>query len=131
MRFYSFRGAPHTRRFQVAETAATACLLVSAVALYVFLGSWVGLVYWAVAAGLSATLPVWAAYIPHRLAPEQPTVRAAGKLAQIWTPVLSSFAYHHLHHAFPRVPTALLPVMARRLGGTPYKAHVYEDGEDR
>jgi fatty acid desaturase len=129
MRFYAFRGAPHTRRFQVVETAATGCLLVSAVALYVFLGSAVGLVYWAVAAGLSATLPVWAAYVPHRLAPEHPAVRTAGRLAQIWTPVVSSFAYHHLHHAFPKVPTALLPLMAKRVGGAQYKAHVYEEGE--
>jgi fatty acid desaturase len=129
MRFYSFRGASHTRRFQVFETAVTACLLASAVALYVYKGSPVGLVYWAVAAGLSATLPVWAAYIPHRLAPAHPAVRSAGRWAQIWTPVLSSFAYHHLHHAFPKVPTALLPVLARRVGGAPYQAHVYEEGE--
>lgn len=129
MRFYSFRGAPHTRRFQVVETAATVCVLISAVALYVFLGSAVGLVYWAVAAGLSATLPVWAAYVPHRLAPEHPAVRSAGRLAQTWTPVVSSFAYHHLHHAFPKVPTALLPVMAKRVGAAQYKAHVHEEGE--
>lgn len=129
MRFYSFRGAPHTRRFQAVETAATVCLLASAVALYVFLGSAVGLVYWAVAAGLSATLPVWAAYIPHRLAPEHPAVRSAGRLAQVWTPVVSSFAYHHLHHAFPKVPTALLPSMAKKVAGAKYKAHVYEEGE--
>lgn len=129
MRFYAFRGASHTRRFQVVETAATVCLLISAVALYVFLGSAVGLVYWGVAAGLSATLPVWAAYVPHRLAPEHPAVRSAGRLAQIWTPVVSSFAYHHLHHAFPKVPTALLPSMAKRVGGAQYKAHVYEEAE--
>lgn len=129
MRFYAFRRAPHTRRFQVAETAFTVGLLVSAIALYVFAGSAVGLVYWAVAAGLSATLPVWAAYVPHRLAPEHPAVRSAGRLAQIWTPVVSSFAYHHLHHAFPRVPTALLPLMAKRVGGARYKSHVYEEAE--
>jgi fatty acid desaturase len=129
MRFYSFRGASHARRFQIVETAATAGLVAAAVALYVFNGSWVGLVYWAVTAGLSATLPVWAAYIPHRLAPEHPAVRSAGRVAQIWTPVISSFAYHHLHHAFPKTPTVLLPAMAKRVGDAQYKAHVYEEGE--
>jgi fatty acid desaturase len=127
MRFYAFRRASHTRRFQVIETAATLGLLILAIALYVFLKSWVGLVYWAVAASLSATIPLWAAYLPHRLAPEHPAVRSAGRIAQIWTPVISSFAYHHLHHAFPKVPTALLAVMAKREGAQEYKAHIYEE----
>jgi hypothetical protein len=47
------------------------------------------------------------------------------KLAQIWTPVISSFAFHHLHHAFPKVPTALLPLMAKRAGVAEYHAHVH------
>lgn len=128
MRFYAFRRASHTKLFQVIETAATVGLVLLAIALYVFQGSAVGLVYWAVAAGLSATLPLWAAYLPHRLAPEHPTVRSAGRVAQVWTPVISSFAYHHLHHAYPKVPTALLPVMAKREGAAQYKAHVYEEG---
>ena len=130
MRFYAFRRASHTRRFQIAETLLTVCLLALAVALYVFAGSAAGLVYWAVAAVLSATLPLWAAYLPHRLAPEHPAVRSAGRVAQIWTPVVSSFAYHHLHHAFPKVPTALLPVMATRSEAADYKAHVHEEGGD-
>lgn len=127
MRFYAFRRASHTRRFQIVETLATICVLLLAVALYVYLNSSIGLVYWAVAASLSATIPVWAAYLPHRLAPEHPAVRSAGRIAQIWTPVISSFAYHHLHHAFPKVPTALLPVMARSEGLPEYRAHVYEE----
>ena len=126
MRFYAFRRASHTKRFQIAETVATVCLLALAITLYVFTGSAVGLVYWAVAAALSATLPVWAAYLPHRLAPEHPAVRSAGRFAQIWTPVVSSFAYHHLHHAFPKVPTALLPVLAKRAEAAHYEAHVHE-----
>ena len=125
MRFYSFRRASHTMRFQVIETVATVLLLISAVLLFVFLKSPVGLVYWAVAAGLSATIPVWAAYLPHRLAPEHPAVRSAGRIAQIWTPVISSFAFHHLHHAFPKVPTALLPALAIRDEAQEYKAHVH------
>jgi fatty acid desaturase len=126
MRFYSFKRASHTKRFQVIETVATVCLLALVFALFVYFGSWVGLVYWAVAASLSATIPVWAAYLPHRLAPEHPAIRSAGRIAQIWTPVISSFAFHHLHHAFPKVPTALLPVMARRAGAAEYKAHIHE-----
>lgn len=126
MRFYALRRASHTLRFQILETVATVCLLLLAVALYIFGGSSVGLVYWAVAASLSATIPLWAAYLPHRLAPEHPMVRSAGRIAQIWTPVISSFAYHHLHHAQPRIPTALLPVAARRTSVTEYEAHVYE-----
>lgn len=126
MRFYAFRTGTNTRRFQAVETFATLGLLLAAVALYVFWGSWVGLVYWAVAAVLSATIPVWAAYIPHRLAPENPVVRFSGRIAQIWTPVISSFAFHHLHHAFPRVPTALLPVLSQRTGAGDYKAHIVE-----
>src|SRR6185295_8281299 len=99
-----FRRALHTMRFQVIETVVTVLLVVLAIVAYVVLKSPVGLVYWAVAASLSATIPVWAAYLPHRLAPEHPAVKSAGRIAQIWTPVVSSFAFHHLHHAFPKVP---------------------------
>ncbi|HZS07501.1 MAG TPA: fatty acid desaturase [Blastocatellia bacterium] len=126
MRFYSLRTAPQTKRIQLLETGATVCLLAVAVVALVSFGSAAGVVYWAVAAGLSATMPLWAAYLPHRLAPQHPAVRSAGRVAQIWTPVISSFAYHHLHHAFPKVPTALLPVAAGRLSDTEYKAHIHE-----
>ena len=127
MRFYAWRRASHTWRYQAGETIITILLVLAAVALYVFAGSFIGLVYWAVAASLSATIPVWAAYLPHRLAPEHPLVKSAGGIAQIWTPVISSFAYHHLHHAFPKVPTALLPVLAGRTNTADYKAHVHEN----
>lgn len=126
MRFYALRRASHTRSYQIIETLVTVCLLFLAVALYVIFKSPVGLVYWAVAASLSATIPIWAAYLPHRLAPAHPAVRSAGRLAQVWTPVVSSFAFHHLHHAFPKVPTALLPVLASRVGAAEYHAHVHE-----
>jgi fatty acid desaturase len=126
MRFYALRRASHTMHFQLLETAATVSLLILVVAIYFFSGSYVGLVYWAVAASLSATIPIWAAYLPHRLAPEHPAVRSAGRIAQIWTPVISSFAYHHLHHAQPKIPTALLPIAARSMSSSEYPAHVYE-----
>jgi beta-carotene hydroxylase len=126
MRFFALRRASHTMRLQVIETVATVCLLIMVIVLFVFGGSSVGLVYWAVAASLSATIPIWAAYLPHRLAPEHPAVRSAGKIAQIWTPVISSFAYHHLHHAHPKIPTALLSVAARRTDRSTYEAHVFD-----
>jgi fatty acid desaturase len=115
MRLYSFRTSPNTRRVQLIETAATVGLLVLALAGYVLFGSFAGLVYWAVAAVLSATMPLWAAYLPHRLAPRHPMVRTAAKFARIWTPVVNSFAYHHAHHAFPKIPTVLLPAAALQL----------------
>jgi fatty acid desaturase len=59
-------------------------------------------------------MPIWAAYLPHRLAAIHPAVRAAGRLAQVWTPIVTSFAFHHLHHRYPKVPTALLPLLSRR-----------------
>jgi len=130
MRFYSFRRASHTMRFQVIETVVTVLLVIMAVLLFILLKSPIGLVYWAVAASLSATIPVWAAYLPHRLAPEHPAVRSAGRIAQIWTPVISSFAFHHLHHAFPKVPTALLPALAMRDEAREYKAHVHRHGDE-
>lgn len=125
MRFYSYKTGVNLRRFQIIETLATVLIVLGAIALWYFLGSWTGIVYWAVAALLSATIPVWAAYIPHRLAPENPAVRSAGKIAQIWTPVISSFAFHHLHHAFPKVPTALLPALAQTPEAAEYKVHVH------
>ena len=126
MRFYAFRTNSSTRRFQLWETVLTILLVALAVGLYFWLGSLVGLVYWAVAAAMSSTIPVWAAYIPHRLAPENPAIRSAGAIARFWTPVLSSFAYHHLHHAFPKVPTALLPILAKSAQAKGIEAHVYE-----
>jgi fatty acid desaturase len=87
----------------------TVAILALALVAWVGWGSPVGLVYWVAAATVSAAMPLWAAYIPHRAAPKDPAVRAAARFAQFWTPVLSSFAYHHVHHAHPKVPTALLP----------------------
>ncbi|HXD30415.1 MAG TPA: fatty acid desaturase [Pyrinomonadaceae bacterium] len=126
MRFFALRRASHTLPFQIVETLATVCLLVIVIGAYLLTGSIVGLVYWAIAATLSATIPIWAAYLPHRLAPEHPAVKTAGRFAQIWTPVISSFAYHHLHHALPKVPTALLPVVASRMSPADYEAHLFE-----
>ncbi|WP_165822223.1 fatty acid desaturase [Hymenobacter edaphi] len=123
LRRESLRLAPHTRRIQLLETALTLALLAGFALLYFGLGSAVGLVYWAVAFGMSATLPIWAAYIPHHLAARHPAVRTASAVAQLWTPVVSSFAFHHLHHHYPRVPTALLPRAAAELPPPPADAH--------
>ncbi|WP_400193656.1 fatty acid desaturase [Hymenobacter sp. B81] len=119
LRRESLRMAPHTHRIQLLETGLTLLLLAGFVALYVRTGSAVGLVYWAVAFAMSATLPIWAAYIPHHLAAEHPAARAASAVAQVWTPVVASFAFHHVHHQYPRVPTALLPRAAAELPPPP------------
>jgi fatty acid desaturase len=113
LRREALRIAPRTRGVQLAETAATVAVLAGAVLLFVWTRSLAGFVYWAIAAAVTGTMPVWAAYLPHRLAPEHPAVRAGGRIAQVWTPVIASFAFHHEHHRFPRVPTALLPSVAR------------------
>ncbi|OON66209.1 fatty acid desaturase [Hymenobacter sp. CRA2] len=123
LRRESLRMAPHTRSIQLLETAYTLLLLAVFVGLYLWAGSLVGLVYWGVAFLMSATLPIWASYIPHRLAPHHPAVRAAAHTAQFWTPVVSSFAFHHVHHHYPRVPTALLPRAAAELPPPPEGHH--------
>jgi len=113
LRLSALQIAPRTARAQILETLGSAVVVGLAIGAYVVFRSPVGLVYWAVAAAVSATMPLWAAYIPHRLASRSPPVRAAAKLARVWTPVVNSFAYHHVHHAHPKVPTALLPYIAR------------------
>ena len=114
LRLEALRIAPRTRAVQAVETLATLVLLAGAVALYRVSGRAEGLVYWGVAAGISGLMPIWAAYLPHRLAAQHPAVRAAGLLAQTWTPIVTSFAFHHPHHRHPKVPTALLPHWVRR-----------------
>jgi fatty acid desaturase len=123
LRRESLRIAPHTRRIQLVETALTAGLLVAFGALYGLTGSAVGLVYWGVAFVMSATMPIWASYIPHRMASRHPAARTAAALAQVWTPVVSSFAFHHVHHHYPRVPTALLYRAAAELPPPPEEEH--------
>ncbi|KAA9340267.1 fatty acid desaturase [Adhaeribacter soli] len=115
LRFASLRIAPKTRNIQLFETALTGVLLLAFVLLYVSTGSLVGLVYWGVAFVLSALMPLWASYIPHKMASRNPARLAGVKAARFWTPVISSFAFHHLHHTYPKVPTALLPQAAREL----------------
>jgi fatty acid desaturase len=129
LRREALRIAPRTKLIQLAETCSTVAILALAVAAYVRWKTPTGLVYWAVAAAVSAAMPLWAAYIPHRLAPKAPAVRAAARLAQFWTPVLSSFAYHHVHHAHPKVPTALLPQVGRELGEQAIHVHAHVHGE--
>ena len=114
LRRQALKIAPRTRAIQYAETAVTMLLLLSATFAYWRSHLLAGVVYWAVAAMVSATMPLWAAFIPHRLASRHPTIRAAARVAQLWTPIVNSFAFHHLHHRFPKVPTALLPLAAER-----------------
>jgi fatty acid desaturase len=117
LRAEAMRIAPRTRAVQIVETLATVGILAGMVALTTRAGTLAGLVYWIVAAIISGLMPIWAAYLPHRLAPEHRVVRAAGRLAQLWTPIVTSFSFHHEHHRFPKVPTALLPAVARARAG--------------
>ena len=126
MRREAMRIAPRTKGLQLVETAATALVLALAIGAWVLWHSPTGLAYWGVAAVVSAAMPLWAAYIPHRLAATAPPVRAAARLAQLWTPILSSFAYHHVHHTHPRVPTALLSRAADLVGEGDVVAHLHE-----
>lgn len=113
LRIASLKMAPNTRRIQLLESAVTLLLLAGFILLYVFTGSLAGLVYWGVAFVLSCLMPLWASYIPHKMAARHPARMAGVRMARIWTPIVSSFAFHHLHHTFPKVPTALLPEAAK------------------
>jgi fatty acid desaturase len=115
LRLDALRIAPQKKLAQLLETLATVAILLIATGLFIKYRSFIGLVYWAIAAFFSATMPLWAAYIPHKLAPRHPAILAASLFARVWTPVISSFAFHHVHHAFPKVPTALLPVAAKEM----------------
>ncbi|MBC6990688.1 MULTISPECIES: fatty acid desaturase family protein [Hymenobacter] len=123
LRRESLRIAPKTRNRQLLETAATVFILAVFVGLYYYLDSAIGLVYWAVAFLMSATMPIWASYVPHHVASRNPAARVAAAMAQIWTPVVSSFAFHHVHHHYPRVPTALLHRAAAELPPPPEEHH--------
>jgi fatty acid desaturase len=115
LRHSSLQMSPNTKGIQLLETAITVLILIGFIGLYVFTGSLSGLVYWGVAFVLSSLMPLWASYIPHHLAPRNPARLIGVKLARVWTPLISSFAYHHFHHTYPKIPTALLPVVADEL----------------
>jgi len=117
LRFASLRIVPATRNIQLLETAITFLLLVAFIMIYYFTGSVIPLVYWGGVFVMSCLMPLWASYIPHKLASKSRTRLAAVKMAMLWTPVISSFAFHHLHHVYPKVPTALLPKAAKELPG--------------
>ncbi|MFD2718305.1 fatty acid desaturase family protein [Hymenobacter monticola] len=123
LRRESLRIAPNTRRIQLIETGLTLALLGAFVALYWATGSAVGLVYWGVAFVMSATMPIWASYVPHHVSSRNPAARTAAALAQAWTPITASFAFHHLHHHYPRVPTALLYRAAIEFPPPPEEEH--------
>jgi hypothetical protein len=74
-----------------------------------------GAIYAATSVALQLTMPLWAGHIPHR-APAS-IVALARRFAFTRSAVLVSLAYHELHHAIPRVPTAELPSVARSVTG--------------
>lgn len=116
LRFASLKIAPKTRNIQLLETFLTLALLSIFILIYFWFESYIGLLYWVIAFIMSSTMPIWATYIPHHLAPKNRLRLLSIKFSKVWTPVISSFAFHHLHHAHPKVPTALLPKIAKEEG---------------
>jgi fatty acid desaturase len=111
LRVHALRMSPRTARSQLLETALTLLVLVGMIELYRRTGNPGGLVYWLVVASMSATMALWAAYVPHHVG-EHPLVRGLARYTMALTPALTSLVHHELHHEHPRVPTALLPRLA-------------------
>lgn len=111
----SLRMAPHTKNIQIFETVITGFILLLFILLYVGTGSIIGLVYWGVAVVLSFLMPFWASYLPHKISIRNPIRLWGVRLARLWTPLISSIAFHHFHHTYPKVPTALLAKAAQEL----------------
>lgn len=125
LRIASLQMAPHTKKKQLIETAINLLVVVVFTVLYLVGGNSIGLVYWAVAFIMSSLMPLWASYIPHKVTMRS-RVRLWGvKLATFWTPIVSSFAFHHFHHTYPKVPTALLPKAAAELPEPEEHDHSY------
>ncbi len=116
LRLASLKIAPKTRNIQLFETFLTLVLLFLFVLIYFQTGSYIGLLYWSMAFIMSCTMPIWATYIPHHLAPRNRLRLFSIKFSKVWTPVISSFAFHHVHHNHPKVPTVLLPKVAKEEG---------------
>ena len=121
-RSLAMRLAPRTAREQLGEGAINVLTAAGAILIQLRTGNPAGLIYWAVVVAFSSTLALWAAYIPHKLAEDHPLIRMAAFASRAWTPVINSFAYHELHHRHPKVPTALLPALARSADGAPTNA---------
>lgn len=115
LRRASLQISPGTRNIQLTETTVSVLIVSGFIFLYFYTGALAGLIYWAVAFLLSSLMPLWASYIPHKLAPRNAARLMGVKMAKVWTPIISSFAYHHFHHTYPKVPTALLPLAAEEL----------------
>jgi fatty acid desaturase len=113
LRVAALKIAPKTKNKQLMETGVTLLVLAAIVLAWWRFDSYIGLVYWGVAFVMSSIMPIWATYIPHHLAPDNPLRVVSLKVVRFWTPVITSFAFHHLHHDHPRVPTALLPRVAK------------------
>ncbi|MCC6809852.1 MAG: hypothetical protein IT381_20660 [Deltaproteobacteria bacterium] len=50
------------------------------------------------------------------VADESVIVQVAGRIARPWMPVVIALAHHDLHHRSLKVPTMLLPALARGEG---------------
>jgi fatty acid desaturase len=90
------------RRFQIAETVVTVALTVAAL----LSRSVAGAAWASVNALMQLTLAAWASNLPHN--PPRWLRAVALKFAWTKSPVVLSFAFHHAHHARPKVPCAEL-----------------------
>jgi fatty acid desaturase len=90
------------RRFQIAETLLTVALTAAAL----LSRSVAGAAWASVNALMQLTLAAWASNLPHN--PPRWLRAIALKLAWTKSPVVLSFAFHHAHHARPKVPCAEL-----------------------
>lgn len=109
LRFISYKISPTTRKVQFVETAVSLVLILSFVALYYYTHLLIGLIYWATIVVVSSLMPLWATFIPHKLEENNQARLLGVRLARIWTPIIASFAYHDLHHSYPKIPTVMLP----------------------
>jgi fatty acid desaturase len=102
-RVESFKAAnARERRFQIAETLVTVALTVAAL----LSRSVAGAAWASVNALMQLTLAAWASNLPHN--PPRWLRAVALKFAWTKSPVVLSFAFHHAHHARPKVPCAEL-----------------------
>lgn len=107
LRSWGLAHAPHERAPQVFEWRAVA----------LFLGGLAlcpaGRTYLGVVLALHSTMPLWAAYLPHR--PPRLLFGGAAVLARLGFLVPTTFVTHELHHQHPKLDAFTL---ARRWRGT-------------
>jgi len=108
-RWLSWKTDSTGKTAQAVETALNLMLL-AALAAATWRGARAPLVYLASVIGVTITVPILGAKIPHRLPERFPgLVRALRPWTTRLTPAASSLLFHELHHRRPRIASALLP----------------------